>query len=85
MLRAHSILTLLGAAIFTSTLSGAEPVKMGDKIGKLKFTDIRSLPRTLADFGTKKAYVLVFVNSTCPVAQRYLPTPGYTGRTSSNS
>ena len=35
MLRVHSILTLLGMAIFTSTLSGAEPAKVGDKIGKL--------------------------------------------------
>src|SRR5262249_62026746 len=52
----------------------AEPVKLGDRVGKLKFTDIRSLPRTLDDFGAKKAFVLVFVNTSCPVAQRYLPT-----------
>ncbi len=51
-----------------------EPVKIGDSIGKLKFTDIRSLPRTLDDFGKKKALVLVFINTGCPVAQRYLPT-----------
>src|SRR5262249_51520324 len=44
-----------------------------DRVGKLKFTDTRSLPRTLDDFGAKKAFVLVFTNTTCPVAQRYLP------------
>ena len=48
-------------------------VKIGATIGKLKFTDIRSLPRTLDDFGKKKAYVIVFTNTSCPVAQRYLP------------
>jgi thiol-disulfide isomerase/thioredoxin len=47
---------------------------VGDRVGKLKFTDIRSLSRTLSDFGSRKAYVLVFINTTCPVAQRYLPT-----------
>lgn len=52
----------------------ADSPKVGDAVGKLKFTDIRSLPRTLDDFGQKKAVVLVFVNATCPVAQRYLPT-----------
>ena len=56
------------------TARAADAPKVGDTVGKLKFTDIRSLPRTLDDFGKKKAVVLVFVNTTCPVAQRYLPT-----------
>jgi thiol-disulfide isomerase/thioredoxin len=50
-----------------------DAVKIGDRIAKLKFIDIRYLPRTLADFGTKKAFVLVFTNTSCPVAKRYLP------------
>ena len=49
-------------------------VRVGDRIGKLAFTDIRSLPRTLDDFGTKKAFVLVFTSASCPLVQRYLPT-----------
>jgi thiol-disulfide isomerase/thioredoxin len=48
-------------------------VKVGDRVGKVKFTDIRALPRSLDDFGPKKAIVLVFTNTSCPVAQRYLP------------
>ena len=32
------------------------------------------MPRTLDDFGKKKAYVLIFTNTSCPVVQRYLPT-----------
>jgi thiol-disulfide isomerase/thioredoxin len=50
-----------------------ETVKVGAQIGKLKFTDIRYVPRTLDDFGKNKALVLVFTNSSCPLAQRYLP------------
>ena len=74
MNKAHLILAL-GSILFVSNTSHAEePVPIGDRIGKLKFTDIRSLPRTLEDFGKKNAFVLVFVNTTCPVAQRYLPT-----------
>jgi hypothetical protein len=64
------------AFVLLSTTAGrtADTPKVGDTVGKLKFTDIRSLPRTLDDFGKKKAVVLVFVNTSCPVAQRYLPT-----------
>ena len=64
---------LVAVLLFASVSLAADAPKIGDRVGKLKFTDIRSLPRTLADFGEKKAYVLVFVNTSCPVAQRYLP------------
>jgi peroxiredoxin len=53
----------------------AEPaVKIGDKVERLRFKDIRYLSRSLDDFGKKKAYVLVFTTASCPVAARYLPT-----------
>jgi mono/diheme cytochrome c family protein len=55
------------------TAQAQEAVKIGATVGKLKFTDIRYLPRTLDDFGAKKAYVLVFTDTTCPLVQRYLP------------
>jgi thiol-disulfide isomerase/thioredoxin len=79
------ILAAIGAmaAVTLSSGQGSAPkqaasgdvpvVKIGNKIGKLKFLDIRYVPRTLADLGTKKAYVLVFTNTSCPVAKRYLP------------
>lgn len=67
---------LILAALLTvgSFARGDDPAKIGGAVGKLKFTDIRSLPRTLDDFGPKKAFVIAFVNTSCPVAQRYLPT-----------
>src|SRR5437764_2601420 len=71
MPRLRIVIALLAAVLFGRA---AEPVKIGDKIGKLAFTDIRSLPRTLDDFGARKAYVLAFTNTSCPVALRYLPT-----------
>jgi thiol-disulfide isomerase/thioredoxin len=59
--------------MIAATATAAEPPKIGDTIGKFTFTDIRSLPRSLGDFGEKKAYVLVFFNNSCPLALRYLP------------
>lgn len=61
-------------ALVALTLTAPAPPKVGDAVGKLKFTDTRSLPRTLDDFGKKKAVVLAFVNTSCPIARRYLPT-----------
>src|ERR1700722_2811358 len=71
---ARTIFALVLIFLVTNVSCADEPVKIGDSIGKLKFTDIRSLPRTLNDFGKKKAFVLMFINTTCPVVQRYLPT-----------
>jgi thiol-disulfide isomerase/thioredoxin len=71
---AQSVFAIVLLLLATSVGRSEDPVKVGDRIGKLKFTDIRSLPRTLDDFGKKKAFVLVFTNTSCPVAQRYLPT-----------
>ena len=70
----HAIVDRARGCISDCREPGSRCAKIGDTVGKLKFTDIRSLPRTLDDFGKKKAVVLVFVNTSCPVAQRYLPT-----------
>jgi len=57
--------------------AGLEPVALGAKIGtnapNLTFKDIRCLNRSLNDLGEAKGYALVFLNTTCPIAQRYLP------------
>ena len=68
-MRALIALLMFGACSFA-----AEPAKIGEAVPKLKFTDTRSLPRTLDDFGAKKAIVIAFIDTSCPVAQRYLPT-----------
>jgi thiol-disulfide isomerase/thioredoxin len=71
----HRFLSILVLTLFSIGPVGAQDApKIGDVVGKVRFTDIRYSPRTLDDFGKKKAYVLVFTNTTCPIAQRYLPT-----------
>jgi hypothetical protein len=57
----------------------AAKVPIGDKLATCTFTDIRFLPRSLSDFVSdkdpvpKRAFVLVFTNTTCPIVQRFLP------------
>lgn len=52
---------------------------VGDKIERFEFQDTWFLPRSLDDFGAKtfptprRAFVLVFTNTTCPLVQRYWP------------
>jgi thiol-disulfide isomerase/thioredoxin len=67
----------LVAAVALALCPPAVPDKTGCQIGErvadLHFKDIHYLPRSLNDFPKAKAFVLVFLNTTCPVAQRYLP------------
>lgn len=61
--------TLLLACLFP--MKPAVPI--GTKISNVTFKDIRYLPRSLDDFKQRQAIVLVFVDRSCPVAQKYLP------------
>src|SRR5262245_34441804 len=67
---------VLGLSVFSAGWkpAGAKEAALGTTIGNLTFKDIHYLPRSLDDFGKKKAFVLTFKNTTCPVVQRYLPT-----------
>ncbi|MBC8115987.1 MAG: redoxin family protein, partial [Candidatus Saccharimonas sp.] len=49
-----------------------QPV-LGDTIADLRFKDIRGLPRSLADLGTKRAYVFVFTTTQCPLVRKSMP------------
>jgi thiol-disulfide isomerase/thioredoxin len=60
--------------VLAGQTAAAKEIKIGSKIANLTFKDIRYLPRSLADFPNKKAFVLVFTNTTCPLVQRYIPT-----------
>jgi peroxiredoxin len=72
MSRTWSIAIVVVGLVASST-PAAEPPRIGEQAGKFRFTDIRSLPRTIDDFGAKKVFVLAFTNTSCPVVQRYLP------------
>ena len=60
-------------------ISPKPSVEIGDKFAHCQFTDIRFLPRSLSDFVSdkdpirKRAFVLVFTNTTCPIVQHFLP------------
>src|SRR4051812_40151887 len=43
-------------------------------VPEVSFKDIRYLTRSLDDFPGRKAIVLVFTSTTCPLVGRYLPT-----------
>jgi peroxiredoxin/mono/diheme cytochrome c family protein len=47
--------------------------KPGAPIKELVFKDTRYSPRTLSEFGSKRAFALLFVTDSCPIAKRYLP------------
>src|SRR5688500_17657477 len=51
----------------------AKPLQIGDKVPSLRFKDTRYLQRSLDDFAGKKAFVLVFTTTGCPLVERYLP------------
>jgi hypothetical protein len=69
----HLVATLAFLSALDAAAQGAEPdVKVGTKIGALGFKDIRYLPRSLDDFKDKKAFVLAFTTTGCPLAERYL-------------
>jgi peroxiredoxin len=63
-----------GLAAYRQVAAESPAVKVGDQIGKLTFKDIRYLTRSLDDFHNKKAFVLAFTTTSCPLAQRYLPS-----------
>src|SRR5262245_20296181 len=65
---------LVSAALAGATPAAEAEVKIGSVVPKLSFKDIRYLTRTLDDLPKSKVYVLAFVNTTCPLVQRYLPT-----------
>ncbi|MBL4844209.1 MAG: redoxin domain-containing protein [Planctomycetes bacterium] len=62
-------LCLLSLALAQDT----ERPKAGAPVQGLVFKDTRYSPRTLAEFGPKRAFVLLFVTDSCPIAKRYLP------------
>lgn len=69
-----TLTVLMLATIPMPAFAAERTVKIGERIPNLTFKDIRYLPRSLDDFPQARAFVLVFTNTTCPVAQRYLPT-----------
>ncbi len=71
MRRAFCIVVLCGLRIGPAAC--ADGPKIGERIEPPSFKDIRSLTRTLDDFGPKQAFVVVAMRVSCPLAKRYFP------------
>lgn len=72
-MRRHGLSWGLWAGILFVSPAYAELPRVGSKIEKVTFKDIRWVERSLADFGERKVIVLVFTDARCPVAAKYAP------------
>ena len=72
-----SLATLTAFALITARPGPARAdghrLAIGQVAPAIEFKDIRSLVRSLDDFGTKAAYVIVATSTTCPIAAKSLP------------
>lgn len=66
-------LCLLFFVLVSRGLAADTKPVMGDAIGELRFKDIRCLTRSLTDLGKKRAFVLVFTTTQCPLVRRSMP------------
>lgn len=65
-------LTLFGA-VRAEEKPSLLSVRVGEVVDDLRFKDIRFVGRSLGDFGDTKVLVIVFTDTHCPVASRYMP------------
>jgi thiol-disulfide isomerase/thioredoxin/mono/diheme cytochrome c family protein len=73
MFRRLAALAILLAAGLPASAADKD-VPLGSRVAGLRFKDIRYVNRSLDDFGERKAVVLVFTSTSCPLAPRYFPT-----------
>ena len=67
------LMAALAAGLGRGTARADAPARIGEVVTDLRFKDIRGLVRSAADLGRKRAYVLVFVTTDCPLVRRTLP------------
>jgi peroxiredoxin len=71
------VLAMLSVAVVTFPAPAEEktlPPKPGATVPDFSLQDIHRRPRSLAGFKDKKAFVVVFIGTECPLANVYLPT-----------
>ncbi len=70
---------VLPIAIFLLTATSQDerklvPPAVGAKVGDVTMKDVSGRTRTLSEFKNKKAIVVIFVGTECPIANLYFPT-----------
>ncbi len=73
MTAASLLAAFLAPCAALAPADAAPTARVGEKVPAFSFKDIRFVRRTLADFGERKAFVVVFGGVKCPVARRYMP------------
>ena len=73
MLQALAIL-MAAAFVFAQSDAKIDPPAVGAVVPDFSLKDIHRRPRSLGGFKDKKAFVVVFADTECPLANLYLPT-----------
>ena len=73
MLLVFTILTAAALVPLAPTDANGPPPALGAVVPDFSLKDIHRRPRSLAGFKDKKAFVVVFVDTECPVAALYVP------------
>ena len=74
MLQVLSILTAAAFGLPASADAKVSPPAVGAVVADFRLKDIHHRPRSLDDFKGKRAFVVVFVDTECPIANLYVPT-----------
>src|SRR5262245_33054576 len=72
------LLLVPGLVLGLSLLAGPEPAGRAKappprKVAAFTLEDVTGRPRSLADFRDKKALVVVFIGTECPISNSYVP------------
>jgi peroxiredoxin len=76
-------LTIVIAAVLGQSLHAdakVSPPALGAVVADFSLKDIHRRPRSIESFKDKKAFVVIFFDTECPVAKLYLPTAGELNR-----
>lgn len=74
MLQVLTVLTAVSFGFVAPPDSKVAPPAVGAEVPDFSLKDIHRRPRSIENFKDKKAFVIVFVDTECPMANLYIPT-----------
>ena len=74
MLQTLAMLTAAVVGLAAPEVAKVSPPTVGAVVPDFSLKDIHRRPRSLEGFKDKKAFVVVFIDTECPVANLYVPT-----------
>jgi peroxiredoxin len=83
-MRLSFFLLLLASSSMAAGQADLSPPAIGAKVADVAMRDVDGRQRTLAEYKDKKAVVVVFVGTECPLANLYFPTLAQMQRTYSD-